>query len=417
MRRAVVLSCLAFSVAATSAAEAGREQEVVLHDFTGASGEGTAPGGLTVDRSTGTFYGISGLGGPANAGTIWSYGADGTLSVLHQFQGAPSDGGEPARPVLGPDGALYGVTVFGGKFNQGTIYRVARTGSGWTEKVLHSFCQDRTGPCRDGAVPTGALAVAKDGTLFGTTLNGGDGFSANEGTLFRLEPPTGGKAWKFRVLHSFCSEAGCTDGEAPAPNLLLTGRGKIYGTAQAIGITGMTGAIYSVNSDGRHYRVLHTFSNRTGDDGYSPANGLARDSHGVLYGTTVFDVQKRCGTVYSFDPASTAYQTLYRFCSHRDDVLNPYNVPILAENRDGLTIYGSSEGGKYGEGGVYRIRAPAILDGKWTERVIYSFCAVSGCPDGTSEGGEVVHYQGAIYGTAEGGVTQGGLFYRLSDQP
>jgi uncharacterized repeat protein (TIGR03803 family) len=412
--RAALSSCLAFLVAATSVAQAGRKHEVVLHDFTDASGEGTAPGGLTVDRSTGTFYGVSGLGGPANAGTVWSLSQDGTLNVLHQFQGAPSDGNGPGRPVFGPDGALYGVTFAGGKFNQGTIYRLAQTGSGWSAKVLHDFCHHRG--CPDGAVPTGALAVARDGTLFGTTVHGGAGTESDWGTLFRLKPH--GRAWKFSVLHSFCSEAGCTDGQAPAPNPLLTNRGKIYGTVQGIGIPGMTGAIYSVNTDGRHYRVLHTFPNGTGNDGYSPANGLARDKSGVLYGTTVFDVQKRCGTVYSFDPVSSAYQTIYRFCSHRGDVVNPYNVPTLAENRDGLTIYGAASGGKYGEGGVYRLRPPTTLGSTWTESVIYSFCAVSGCPDGTSEGGEVVHYQSQVYGTAEGGsTTQGGLFYRLANQP
>ena len=341
--------------------------------------------------------------------------------MLHTFQGPPSDGTASATPTFGPDGALYGASAGGGTFDRGTIYRLVQTGSGWSETVLYSFCQVAQFACFDGAYPQGGLAIDENGTIFGTTIEGGEGIEAGWGAVFRLDPPVGGGSWTYRVIYNFCSQDNCADGQVPTGNLVLTHRGKLYGTVQGIGIDGMGGAIYSVDTDGSHYRVLHPFPFRTGTDGYIPRNGLARDSHGVLYGTTQFDNSSTdCGTVYSFDPSSSAFQTLHRFCSRPNDVDAPFNVPTIVENGNGITIYGIAEGGQYGRGGLYRLHSPATSGGRWSERVVHAFCADPGCPDGAfdSSDGTVTLHQGAIYGAlSEGGATNGGVLFRWSGQP
>ena len=418
MRRAVLSYCLALSFAAASGAEAGPKHETILFDFTDSKKQGASPADAPLIDAAGTFYGANQFDGSANMGTAWAVGADGKLTVLHQFQGAPSDGNFPmGKLALGPDGALYGATYDGGAFDKGTVYRLAQTGGVWNLTVLYSFCHHNN-PCADGANPWGSLAIAEDGTIFGTTASGGDGVETGAGTLFRLDPPSGGGSWKYRVIYNFCSQDQCSDGELPTPGPLLTKQGKIYGTVAAANGTS-TGGIYSINTDGRHYQLLHTFLFRTGSDGYRPRNGVARDSHGVLYGTTQFDNGPNCGTVYSFDPQSSAFQTLYTFCSHPNDVNEPFNVPALVESSGGITIYGAAEGGTYGEGGLYRLRSPTTPGGAWKEKVVYSFCALSGCPDGrVDDNGTVVHRHGAIYGTtANGGATGGGLLYRWSAEP
>jgi uncharacterized repeat protein (TIGR03803 family) len=72
---------------------------------------------------------------------------------------------------------LYGTAAESGRNNAGTLFRLNEDGSGFA--VLHSF------PGVDGAGPQAALALSSDGTLYGTTPNGGDmGF----GTIFVLRP-------------------------------------------------------------------------------------------------------------------------------------------------------------------------------------------------------------------------------------
>lgn len=59
----------------------------------------------------------------------------------------------------------------------------------------------------DGGNPQAALIQGTDGNLYGTTVNGG---ANGAGTIFKITP--GGS---LTTLYSFCSESGCTDGDAP----------------------------------------------------------------------------------------------------------------------------------------------------------------------------------------------------------
>jgi uncharacterized repeat protein (TIGR03803 family) len=82
------------------------------------------------------------------------------------------------RLVEGADGLLYGAMSAGGSFSVGTLYRLAKDGSGFT--TLYHF-----GIPGEGRVPVAGLAV--DGTsLFGTTFAGGE---ANLGTIFQFIAP------------------------------------------------------------------------------------------------------------------------------------------------------------------------------------------------------------------------------------
>ncbi len=54
--------------------------------------------------------------------------------VLHRFTG--SDGANPQAALIDVNGTLYGTTVSGGKYGNGTVYRMNPTGRG---RVLYSF--------------------------------------------------------------------------------------------------------------------------------------------------------------------------------------------------------------------------------------------------------------------------------------
>ena len=98
---------------------------------------------------------------------------------------APSSttGAEPrnlrGRLVEGPDGLLYGTTYQGGSNGFGTVFALAKDGTGF--RVIWHFGADAI----DGRSPVAGLTVGPDGVLYGNTEAGG---GQNLGTFFRLDP-------------------------------------------------------------------------------------------------------------------------------------------------------------------------------------------------------------------------------------
>jgi uncharacterized repeat protein (TIGR03803 family) len=150
--------------------------ESVLYSF-GAAGtaDGASPRSNLIQDSAGNLYGTTFSGGVNNQGTVFKISPTGSASILYSFGGSPNDGGHPnGALLLASDGYLYGSTMAGGVNNDGTIYQLSTTGS---EKVLHSF----TGS--DGSFPYGQLIQARDGNLYGVTQYGG---YLGNGTVFKF---------------------------------------------------------------------------------------------------------------------------------------------------------------------------------------------------------------------------------------
>jgi uncharacterized repeat protein (TIGR03803 family) len=163
--------------------------EEVLHSFTGGS-DGNQPYlGLTIGAG-GVLYGTTYNGG-SGSGTVFSLtpplSPEGawTDTLLYAFTGG-NDGYEPRTPVvIGPGGLLYGLTAAGAPpCVCGTVYSLtppSSPGGAWTHTVLHSF----TGAPAEGSIVLAALAIGKNGVLYGATSEGG---TANMGTVFALKP-------------------------------------------------------------------------------------------------------------------------------------------------------------------------------------------------------------------------------------
>ena len=74
---------------------------------------------------------------------------------------------------------------FGGAFSPGgTVFQLTRKGSGWSDKVLYSFCAKTN--CTDGRYPTGGLFAETSGALYGAFGAGGANAPYGGGT-FRLD--------------------------------------------------------------------------------------------------------------------------------------------------------------------------------------------------------------------------------------
>ena len=129
--------------------------------------------GPLVIGPNGAFYGTSECEGLYSCGMVFELSANlATITDLHDFTGAPSDGSSPASGVIVlPNGAIYGTTSGGGSVGRGTVWEINASG---TYSVLHSFTGTNAGDAQDsdGDTPVGGLCLASDGNLYGTTFGG-----------------------------------------------------------------------------------------------------------------------------------------------------------------------------------------------------------------------------------------------------
>jgi uncharacterized repeat protein (TIGR03803 family) len=213
--------------------------ETVLHDFTCKNNyDGCEPFAGVVLDSVGNVYGTTQHGGGSQncgggCGTVYEVSPtpDGKRkeSILHKFDVHPGDGAFPGvgALVLDSAGRLYGTTDVGGATGNGTIYRLTpQSGGHWKETILYSF--------KGGAVgqePSAGVVMDKAGNLYGTTIAGGSACGC--GVVYKLAPQADGK-WKYTLLHTFVG----SDGAQPDANLILDGKGNLYGTTATGGAGG-----------------------------------------------------------------------------------------------------------------------------------------------------------------------------------
>lgn len=127
-------------------------------------------------------------------------------------------------------GNFYGVTAFGGDYDDGAAFELSKG----KERVLYSFGQPH-----DGTQPNSRLVRDAEGKLYGTTV---EGYEASAGVVFEIA--TDGTE---TILHTFCSESNCTDGEYPYGDLIMDGQGNLYGTTADGGAHGY-GVIFKIST-------------------------------------------------------------------------------------------------------------------------------------------------------------------------
>lgn len=200
----------------------------IIHRFS-ESGIDT-PTGTLVQGRDGALYGTSltyyprDEPGIVRAGAIYRYSGARVLKVIHKYPvigdgSASTEGSDPdSGLVIGSDGALYGLTWFGGAHYGGTFFKVKPDGTEYTE--LFSMPQNFP-------PGTNALIRGRDGNFYGSTRRG-ENFAP--GQLIRLTP-TGG----YSVLYEFPAEGGLPKGNSPMGRLVQDPDGRLYGTALAGG--------------------------------------------------------------------------------------------------------------------------------------------------------------------------------------
>lgn len=364
----------------------------VLHEFGTVGSDGRTPLGSLAQGRDGWLYGTTCFGGSNGAGTVFKLNIDGTgYAVLRSFSANGIDGQNPhAALVQGRDGALYATTAAGGSCGAGAVFALQTSGAGFV--LLHSFLTNGI----DGQAPLGPLAQAADGSLWGTTSAGG---SNSAGTIFRLEPCSGG----YALVRAFVANG--TDGLDPAGPLVQDAKGVWYGVTSAGG-TSNAGTVFKLNSDGTGYALLYTFLGYP-VDGEEP-DGLILGSDGALYGTTAQGGGNGGGTVFRLNTDGRGYVVLV-------PGFGDYYPQGLVQGANGL-LYGTTfSGGGFdwragGDGAVFEMTTNSSA-----YEVLFSVGS-GGPADGSSPSTALLSgSDGALYGTTGSGGNFGtGIFFKLN---
>jgi uncharacterized repeat protein (TIGR03803 family) len=393
----------------------------VLHGFTNTAG-GTYPyAGLAL--SANKLYGTTYSGGNNDKGAIFSIGANGGgFSVLYHYsQVLNNTNAGGAYPYAGlilsaSNNALYGTAIAGGTNGSGTVFSVNTDGSNF--KTVHAFAAlDPTGITNvDGAFPSAGLVLSGD-TLYGTASSGG---TNGNGAIFSVSTNGG----NFTLLHSFSGldlTAGTNkDGAYPYAGLVLSGN-TLFGTAFAGGTNG-NGTIFSVSTNGSNFKSLHAFAaldqltGTTNVDGASPYYGSLLLASNTLYGTTSAGGTNGNGTLFSLNTNGSNFKVLHAFtglaANTNADGASPSATLLLSGN----TLYGTAQlGGASGNGTVFSVNTNG---GGFT--VLHAFTKLNlkfityTNADGAYPYAGLVLSGNTLYGTASaGGISGYGTVFSL----
>ena len=192
----------------------------------------------------------------------------------------------------------------------------------------------------DGGDPLAGVTLdPTSGTLYGETYYGG-GVACHVspypklgcGTVYSLSKSQG-----LKVLATFSGPNGARGNVRP----VLVGN-TLYG-ATAAGGANSDGVIFSVNTDGTNFTVLHQFS---GTDGMQPV-ALVAGTNGTLYGITESGGADNYGVLFSITPAGT-YTVLYTFNlplnAYPDALIPGPNATLVGSTHDGGSPMAGTEG-------------------------------------------------------------------------
>ena len=385
-----------------------------LASFTPTGGSytsGSAPlGGLVADAA-GNLYGTTSADG-AGYGTVFEiaktdtgYSTTPTVVVsFNYFNGRSPEAGL----AMDGSGNLFGTTYSGGAHNEGTIFEITKTISGYSSTPVVLFSFDGT----HGAFSAASLTIDASGNLFGTTGNGG----ANDfGTVFELSKSGSNYSSTPTVLASFTNTTGNALGRFPQASVTLDAAGNLFGTTRFGGASG-DGTVFEIaKTSGGYVSGLTTLVNFDISNGYDPASGVVIDAAGNLFGTT-----SSGGT--GFGAAGIVYEV-----AKTDAGYDPTPIPLTTFTTAGAegptgglildhagNIFGTTSGGSTSTPGTAfeMVKTGSSYSAPVT---LASFDNTHGVQLQRPAGSLIADQQGNLYGiTGLGGTSFKGSVFQLS---
>jgi uncharacterized repeat protein (TIGR03803 family) len=362
-----------------------------------ANGITSPTGGLAIDAA-GDLFSSESQAGAYGDGAVFELvrAASGNYfgpQILASFDG--SNGIAPTGPVtVDAAGDIFGTTVKGGANNDGTVFEIPHTASGYGSIVTLANFNGANG------LYPGPLVMDAAGDLFGTTSPGSTVGSA---TVFEI-PKLSSDYGDLTTLVKFDN-----GGDRIGP-LSLDASGNIYGTTLAGGVNGM-GSVFEIANSASGYAtspsVLYNFD---GSDGQTPSSAILADSAGNLYGTTAAGGANNDGTIYQLNPTSGSgtgtvssepvLKTLATFTGDNGALPNSPLVSDSAGDLFGTTLWSGSGASTITASVIYEIAKTADGYGPATI-TLYNF---AGDPNGSPNSPLVADPSGDLFGTTSGGT-------------
>ncbi|NBP71020.1 MAG: hypothetical protein EBU52_20065, partial [Cytophagia bacterium] len=322
---------------------------------------------------TPTFWGLTGEGGAFNAGTIFKMEPDGTgYTVQHSFA-IETPGSRPgfgSQMLQLANGKMYGVTEYGGLNASGVLYEYNPATNTYIK--LYDFVQ------ATGRNPTGGLALAPNGKLYGMTQAGG---SANFGVLFEFDLTTNTYTKKVDFIGA--------NGSFPfACTLYLHTNGKFYGVTNQGGTSGL-GLLFEYDPATNTYTKKIDFAGTA--NGKYPYTSLMITSTGRVFGTTSQGGTNDSGTLFEYNPTNNTLIKRRDFTT--TDGLYPLAALVEADNG---RVYGlAGSGGTNGQGTLFEFN---LSTNTFTKKIDFN-----GTNGATPYPGFVKAANGKLYGITNGG--------------
>lgn len=264
------------------------------------------------------------------------------------------------------------------------------------------FCVDTTGnnykDLHDfndtlGSYPGACGVVCGGGKLFGWTYEGG---TAGFGVIFSID--TNGR--NFKVLKSLDDSSGYN----PYGNLLLV-KNILYGASDNGGRYG-GGTVLSIDTNGSALTVLHHLGyTNDGYNNYQDQTGLILIGN-KLYGTTsksaTSSYHPKAGIIYSINTDGSSYR-IVTYIQGTDDTLGfgPLGSLTLVKNK----FYGFGYGGKYNDGTIFSVD---------TDGTNYDTVMCFNGTNGSTPRSKLTLLGGKLYGmTRSGGASNYGTLFSI----
>jgi hypothetical protein len=323
----------------------------------------------------------SGISG--NDGTVFEVANTGsgfanTPTTVASFDG--SDGSSPVGGLIADaSGDLFGATDGGGASDDGAIFEIVKTTDGYTgvPTLLASF--DGT----DGAHPTADLVMDAAGNLFGTTDNRStDGID----TVFELTKTADGYASALTTLAEF------TNTSLTSP-LFVDAEGNLFGTTAQGGFPG-GGTVFEIAKTADGYAAPVTVATLGSADG-SPGGSLVTDAAGNIFGMTELGGANGSGEIFEIVKTNDGYaDTATVLASFPRE--NNAGGALLIDGAGDLFAQRLPSGGAVG-GELYELPK---TDGVYTNTLIAVTSLDGGGP--SPQLGLVADSAGNLFGTSSG---------------